>query len=141
MEQGARDQSQIGLLMTQVANLKVAIAVQEAERTAVDVARDRPSRVIGVSKLSVKAFVPLSQVSSFLPALGLSLMAVFDCGSTACFRFAHEGVLRFGGKDGHEAKGDGGDHGADSVDQFCSGHVLCHAWCWPRDCPAGTSSR
>ena len=44
----------------------------------------RPSRVIGVSKLSVKAFVPLSQVSSFLPALGLSLMAMFDCGSTAC---------------------------------------------------------
>ena len=40
VEQGARDQSQIGLLTTQVANLKVAIVVQEAERTAVDVARD-----------------------------------------------------------------------------------------------------
>ena len=116
MEQGARDQSQIGLLMTQVANLKVAIAVQEAERTAVDVARDRPSRVIGALKLSVEAFVPLELVSSSLPMLGLRLLDVLDCGSTACFRFAHEGVLRFGGKDGHEAKGAGGDRGADGAD-------------------------
>jgi hypothetical protein len=37
-------------------------------------------------------------VSSSLSVLGLSLMAVLDCGSTTCFRFVREGTLDLEGR-------------------------------------------
>ena len=40
MEQGPRDRSQIGLLTTQVANLKATMAIREVECTTADAARD-----------------------------------------------------------------------------------------------------
>ena len=78
----------------------------------------RLSRVVSASKPSVKTFVLLLLVISSLPTLGLSLMIVLDCGSTACFRFVRNGALGFGGEDGRGAEGIEGDRGADGADQF-----------------------
>jgi hypothetical protein len=72
--------------------------------------------------------------------LGLSLMAVLDCGSTACFRFVREGTLGFGGEDNYIVEGTGGDHGGDGTDQFWVGHVRRRAWCQLRENPTGALS-
>lgn len=84
VEQETRAQSQIGLLTSQVADLKAAMAIKEAEHTTADAARDEAKQ--GRRRLETEC---LSFHSTYagefsLPVLCFRLVIVPDCGSIDC---------------------------------------------------------